>query len=74
MNIPEPFITSPPGVMGGKPVPLEEIFGQGENIDEGIAIAYLGEGYRMREIAEHLGVHYATVSRRLRRWESKQKK
>jgi transposase len=24
----------------------------------------------MRDIAEHLGVHYATVSRRLRRYEA----
>jgi REP element-mobilizing transposase RayT len=32
-----------------------------------IARAYLEHGYTMREIATHLGVHYATVSRRLRR-------
>lgn len=30
-------------------------------------VAYQEHGYRMREIAEHLGVHYATVSRRLKR-------
>lgn len=32
-----------------------------------IASAYREHGYTMREIAAHLGVHYATVSRRLRR-------
>ena len=42
---------------------LEQLF-----TDEGelaIATAYRKYGYRMREIASHLGVHYATVSRRL---------
>jgi DNA repair protein RadC len=29
----------------------------------------LGIAYRLREIAGHLGVHYATVSRRLKRFE-----
>lgn len=33
---------------------------------ESIASAYKEYGYTMREIAEHLHVHYATVSRRLR--------
>ncbi|RLE35650.1 addiction module toxin RelE, partial [Candidatus Acetothermia bacterium] len=37
--------------------------------DEGILKAYRDYDYTMREIAEHLGVHYATVSRRLRRVE-----
>jgi len=35
--------------------------------DQGIAVAYHDYGYRMREIADYLGVHYATVSRRLRK-------
>jgi transposase len=34
-----------------------------------LAIAYRRFGYSQREIAEHLGCHYATVSRRLRREE-----
>jgi REP element-mobilizing transposase RayT len=46
---------------------LQEIFGQAG--DEAIALAYR-HGYRLREIAEHVGVHYATVSRRLKRLES----
>lgn len=31
-----------------------------------IAIAYRDHGYSLRQIADHLGIHYATVSRRLR--------
>lgn len=37
--------------------------------DEGILTAYWENGYTMKEIAVHLGVHYATVSRRLRKQE-----
>jgi REP element-mobilizing transposase RayT len=36
---------------------------------EEIALAHKGHGYRLNEIAACLGVHYATVSRRLRAWE-----
>jgi IS30 family transposase len=31
-----------------------------------IASAYLGHRYTQQEIAEHLSVHYSTISRRLR--------
>lgn len=31
--------------------------------------AYRRHGYRLAEIAEHLGVHYSTVSRRLKQAE-----
>jgi REP element-mobilizing transposase RayT len=37
--------------------------------DEGVLDAYRTYGYTMREIADFLGVHYATVSRRIRRHE-----
>jgi REP element-mobilizing transposase RayT len=37
--------------------------------DQGVTVAYRQYGYRLREIADHLGVHYATVSRRLRKTE-----
>ncbi|HET8760127.1 MAG TPA: transposase [Nitrospiria bacterium] len=33
---------------------------------QAIAVAYREHGYRLREIADHCGVHYATISRRLR--------
>jgi hypothetical protein len=36
--------------------------------NERLAHAYGEYGYTMREIADHLGVHYATVSRRIRRF------
>jgi REP-associated tyrosine transposase len=46
---------------------LEKIFAKGG--ETGIAQAYREHGYRLREIAAHLGVHYATVSRRLKQIE-----
>ncbi|MDQ6992756.1 MAG: helix-turn-helix domain-containing protein [Mariprofundus sp.] len=36
---------------------------------EAMAMAYLEGGYRMKTIAEHFGVHYATVSRAVTKWE-----
>ena len=42
---------------------LERIFAKDGK--RGIARAYREHGYRLHEIAAHLGVHYATVSRRL---------
>jgi len=52
----------------GRPM-LKEVFAEAETKDEGIFKAYHDHGYTMREIAEHLGVHYVTVSRHLRRME-----
>ena len=46
---------------------LERIFAKSG--EQGIALAYKEHGYRLHEIAAHLGVHYATVSRRLKRTE-----
>ena len=46
---------------------LEKIFRAGG--DRALGTAYREHGYRLWEIAEHLGVHYATVSRKLKRWE-----
>ena len=45
--------------------PLAELLAGGD----GILLAYRRYGYRLGEIAIHLGVHPATVSRRLRRLE-----
>jgi REP element-mobilizing transposase RayT len=47
---------------------LEQIFAEHEH-DEAIASAFREFGYSQREIAEHIGCHYSTVSRRLRNWE-----
>jgi len=46
---------------------LERIFADG--VEVGIAQAYREHGYRLHEIAAHMGVHYATVSRRLKQIE-----
>jgi hypothetical protein len=39
--------------------------------DETIAAAYSNYGYTLKEIAEHLGVHYATISRAIKRAEQR---
>ena len=46
--------------------PLSDIFATS---DEPLTVAYRSYGYTMREIAQHLGCHYQTVSRRLRHHE-----
>ena len=48
---------------------LKELFGSKANLDSAILEAYRRHGYRMSEIADHLEVHYSTVSRRLRQAE-----
>jgi DNA-directed RNA polymerase specialized sigma24 family protein len=48
--------------------PLEKILAK-EPVSHAIAIAYREYGYKLKEIADCLGVHYSTVSRRLRREE-----
>jgi len=47
-------------------LPLEEIFASSS---EPVAVAYRDHDSSLREISEHLGCHYSTVSRRLRREE-----
>lgn len=47
---------------------LNEIFSAGASV-EAIYRAYRDCGYTQREIAQHLGVHYATISRRIRKRE-----
>lgn len=49
--------------------PLREVFQRRGGETRLIAVAYRQYGYRLVEIADHLGVHYATVSRRLRQAE-----
>ncbi|MBN2406501.1 MAG: transposase, partial [Elusimicrobia bacterium] len=48
--------------------PLQVILRKGGNIEE-VYSAYAENGYKMREIAEYLKVHYATVSRRIKKYE-----
>lgn len=42
-----------------------------QDLDTGMALAYLHEGYRMQAIAAAFKVHYATVSRAVRKFEGK---
>lgn len=46
---------------------LNELFDGKQNLDQVILEAYKRYGYRLAEIAKHLNVHYATISRRLKR-------
>jgi putative transposase len=48
--------------------PLEELLADGS--DAAIAAAYRDHGYTLTQIGGHLGRHYTTISRRLRRWET----
>lgn len=48
---------------------LREVFQRRGGEARLIAVAYRRYGYRLAEIADHLGVHYATVSRRLKQAE-----
>jgi hypothetical protein len=52
-----------------KPIrpPLDQLFTG--NKETAMVQAYRDYGYRLHEIAAHLGVHYATVSRKLRKAE-----
>jgi REP element-mobilizing transposase RayT len=57
---------------------LNELFGKGKRDgarikDETIYAAYGNYGYTLKEIAEHLGVHYATISRAIKRAETRNK-
>ncbi|MEP1740103.1 MAG: transposase [Kangiellaceae bacterium] len=44
---------------------------KGDNRDQSIAAAYYSGGYSQREIGEYLGLHYSTVSQRLKAYEAK---
>ena len=50
---------------------LKDILARPGAYDQHLVTAYRRYGYRLKEIAAHLGVHYATVSRRLTRAEGK---
>ncbi|THJ12980.1 MAG: addiction module toxin RelE [Nitrospira sp. CG24C] len=50
--------------------PLHAVFQRRGGEARQIYVAYRQYGYRLAEIADHLGVHYATVSRRLKQAEA----
>lgn len=50
---------------------LKELFSGTRGRDRALLQAYRRYGYRLWEIAQHLGVHYATVSRHLKRAEAR---
>ncbi len=52
------------------PPPLEALFGNGDPIP--MLTAYRRHRYTLKEIADHLGCHYSTVSRKLRKAEQQQ--
>lgn len=53
------------------PRPDLELLLEREDLEAAVAEAYLEHGYRMKEIAALLGCHYATVSRRIQRFEGR---
>lgn len=51
---------------------LEEYQLEADHRNQAMARAYLSGGYTMKEIGEHFGVHYMTVSRAVRKFEAEQ--
>jgi len=52
---------------------LNKLFLDTDKKDEQIYQAYRKFGYTLKDIAKHLGVHYATISRAIKRIEKKNK-
>jgi putative transposase len=52
-----------------RPESLAEIFVNADDVSSGVLAAYRSGQFTMRQIADHLGVHYSTVSRLLARVE-----
>ena len=48
---------------------LDELFVNASNVSADILTAYSSGRFTMRQIAEHLGVHYSTISRIIARSE-----
>lgn len=68
VELPPPFAEIPRIQVQPLPPSLAEIFAEDERTP--VAIAYRRYGYALCEIAAHLGCHYSTISRRLRREEA----
>jgi len=53
---------------------LDEIFQKGDRVgasrEESIYRSYVDHGYTLKEIADYLGVHYVSVSRAIKKYES----
>ena len=49
---------------------LYELFGEGSSDAETVMRAHRTYRYTLKEIGDHLGIHYATVSRMLKRFKS----
>ncbi|MDQ7005515.1 MAG: transposase [Ghiorsea sp.] len=49
--------------------PLQAYEAETDRRHEAMAMAYLEGGYSMKVIADHFGVHYATVSRAVKKWD-----
>jgi putative transposase len=64
----DPHLEIPHAQLEPLPPPLDELFSTGDTAP--ILTAYRRHGYTLQQIAEHLGCHYSTVSRKLRREES----
>ena len=60
----EPHVEIPHAQLEPLPPSLDELFSNGNPAP--ILAAYRRHGYTLREIAEHLGCHYSTISRKLR--------
>lgn len=65
----QPDIEIPQAQLQPLPSPLEELFSNGDQTP--IMTAYRRHGYTLRQIADHLGCHYSTISRKLRVEEAK---
>lgn len=48
---------------------LSTLLSRNNRSPQAIAEAYRSHGYRMREIADQVGLHYSTISRRIRQVE-----
>jgi plasmid maintenance system antidote protein VapI len=48
---------------------LPEVFVNSSNVSAGILTAYSSGRFTMRQMAEHLGVHYSTITRIITRSE-----
>ena len=68
LNARESLREVPQAQRRAKPLALSEYAARYEDPKEAMARAYRSGGYTMQAIADHFGVHYATVSRAVKRY------